>query len=135
MRNSTVMVWDLGGQAGLRGIWDKYFEGACILLKMRPCARMLEISRHRITTENAPSLADAHAIVWVVDAANDSRLDEVRQQTAFSFYTPVCLLCCAGKCQVGTPAAAWRAVRPKVGLVGQAAEVLAQVLARRDTNQ
>ena len=135
MSKSTATIWDLGGQAGLRGIWDKYFEGACILLKMRPCARMHDISRHRITTQHPPSLADAHAIVWVVDAANDLRLNEVRQKTAFSFGRPVCLLCFAGKCQVGTPAAAWRAVRLKVGLVGQAAEVLAQVLARRDTNQ
>ena len=49
IKNSSIVLWDLGGQAGLRGIWDNYF-------------------------------AEAHAIIWVVDAADASRLQEVPQR-------------------------------------------------------
>ena len=46
VKNCSIVIWDLGGQAGLRGIWDNYF-------------------------------AEAHAIIWVIDAADTSRLQEV----------------------------------------------------------
>jgi ADP-ribosylation factor related protein 1 len=44
---SHLVLWDLGGAAGLRSIWDKYFS-------------------------------DSHAVVFVVDASNRSRLEEAR---------------------------------------------------------
>ncbi|GLC39908.1 hypothetical protein PLESTB_000673500 [Pleodorina starrii] len=44
---NNLVFWDLGGQSGLRSIWDKYYS-------------------------------EAHAIVYVVDAANRSRFDESR---------------------------------------------------------
>lgn len=43
----NLVFWDLGGQSGLRSIWDKYYS-------------------------------EAHAIVYVVDAANRSRFEESR---------------------------------------------------------
>lgn len=43
--NCLLIFWDLGGQVGLRSIWDKYFD-------------------------------EAHAIVFVVDAADADRLHE-----------------------------------------------------------
>ncbi|GIL65745.1 hypothetical protein Vafri_19451 [Volvox africanus] len=42
---NNIVFWDLGGQSGLRSIWDKYYS-------------------------------EAHAIVYVVDAANRSRFEE-----------------------------------------------------------
>lgn len=45
--NHNLIFWDLGGQSGLRGIWDKYYS-------------------------------EAHAVVYVVDAANRARFDESR---------------------------------------------------------
>ncbi len=44
---SPVICWDLGGQAGLRSIWDKYY-------------------------------ADSHAVMFVVDATDEARLDEAK---------------------------------------------------------
>ncbi|EFJ27750.1 ARF-like GTPase [Selaginella moellendorffii] len=44
---SKLIFWDLGGQLGLRTIWEKYFE-------------------------------EAHAIVFVVDAANHARFDDAK---------------------------------------------------------
>lgn len=46
-RKSPLVFWDLGGQAGLRSIWDKYF-------------------------------AEAHAIIFVIDASEQHRFDEVK---------------------------------------------------------
>ncbi|KAG2439682.1 hypothetical protein HYH02_010563 [Chlamydomonas schloesseri] len=43
----NLVFWDLGGQSGLRSIWDKYYS-------------------------------EAHAVVYVVDAANRNRFDESR---------------------------------------------------------
>jgi ADP-ribosylation factor related protein 1 len=43
--NCLLIFWDLGGQVGLRSIWDKYYD-------------------------------EAHAIVYVVDAADSDRLHE-----------------------------------------------------------
>ncbi|KAJ1564588.1 hypothetical protein HK405_014483, partial [Cladochytrium tenue] len=40
--------WDLGGQPGLRGLWDKYF-------------------------------AEAHAVVFVVDASDEGRVEEAKE--------------------------------------------------------
>ncbi|PNH05257.1 ADP-ribosylation factor-related protein 1 [Tetrabaena socialis] len=45
--NHNVIFWDLGGQSGLRSIWDKYYN-------------------------------EAHAVVYVVDAAARPRFDESR---------------------------------------------------------
>ncbi len=44
---SKLIFWDLGGQLGLRTIWEKYFE-------------------------------EAHAVLYVVDAANQSRFDDAK---------------------------------------------------------
>ncbi|KAI6696293.1 hypothetical protein NL676_016412 [Syzygium grande] len=43
--NTKLMFWDLGGQPGLRSIWEKYYE-------------------------------EAHALVFVIDAASPSRFEE-----------------------------------------------------------
>lgn len=43
----SLIFWDLGGQPGLRGIWDKYY-------------------------------AEAHGLVYVVDASDAARLDEAK---------------------------------------------------------
>mmetsp|Transcript_15304 Transcript_15304/g.46235 ORF Transcript_15304/g.46235 Transcript_15304/m.46235 type:complete len:200 (-) Transcript_15304:1184-1783(-) len=44
---APLIFWDLGGQAGLRSIWDKYY-------------------------------AESHALVFVVDSADEARLDEAK---------------------------------------------------------
>lgn len=44
---APLIFWDLGGQAGLRSIWDKYY-------------------------------AESHAILYVVDSADEGRLDEAK---------------------------------------------------------
>jgi ADP-ribosylation factor related protein 1 len=44
---ATVVFWDLGGQSGLRGIWEKYY-------------------------------AEAHALVFVVDASDAARFGEAK---------------------------------------------------------
>eukprot|EP00736_Rhodelphis_marinus_P006980 Rmarinus@m.25285 len=41
----TVIFWDLGGQSGLRSLWQNYY-------------------------------AEAHALIYVIDAADESRFDE-----------------------------------------------------------
>ncbi|KAK3279761.1 hypothetical protein CYMTET_12370 [Cymbomonas tetramitiformis] len=46
--NAKLVFWDLGGQAGLRSIWEKYY-------------------------------AEAHAILYVVDASEESRFEEAKQ--------------------------------------------------------
>lgn len=43
------LFWDLGGQASLRVLWDKYFS-------------------------------EAHAVVWVVDATDPGRFDEISRE-------------------------------------------------------
>lgn len=43
--NCLLIFWDLGGQVGLRSIWDKYYD-------------------------------EAHAVVYVVDAADEERMFE-----------------------------------------------------------
>jgi len=45
---SNLIFWDLGGQVGLRSIWDKYYE-------------------------------EAHAVLYVVDAAGAGRIDDARE--------------------------------------------------------
>ncbi|XP_051142542.1 uncharacterized protein LOC127259327 isoform X2 [Andrographis paniculata] len=45
MANTKLVFWDLGGQPGLRSIWEKYYE-------------------------------EAHAVIFVVDAACPSRFEE-----------------------------------------------------------
>ncbi len=47
--HTDLLLWDLGGQSGLRVIWDKYF-------------------------------ADAHAIIFVIDAADKKRFDEATKE-------------------------------------------------------
>ena len=47
MFNVLLIFWDLGGQVGLRTIWDKYYD-------------------------------EAHAVVFVVDAADDGRLQDCK---------------------------------------------------------
>ncbi|CAM6101290.1 unnamed protein product [Calypogeia fissa] len=44
---SKLIFWDLGGQLGLRTIWEKYFE-------------------------------EAHAVLYVVDAASETRLEDAK---------------------------------------------------------
>ncbi len=44
---SKLIFWDLGGQLGLRTIWEKYYE-------------------------------EAHAVLYVVDAATQSRFDDAK---------------------------------------------------------
>ncbi|PRP85621.1 hypothetical protein PROFUN_06410 [Planoprotostelium fungivorum] len=45
--SSKLILWDLGGQAGLRPIWEKYYD-------------------------------EAQAIIFVIDASNDSRFEEAK---------------------------------------------------------
>ncbi|CAJ1962398.1 unnamed protein product [Sphenostylis stenocarpa] len=45
--NSKLVFWDLGGQPGLRTIWEKYYE-------------------------------EAHAVIFVVDAASPSRFEDAK---------------------------------------------------------
>jgi ADP-ribosylation factor related protein 1 len=45
--NTKLVFWDLGGQSGLRSIWEKYYE-------------------------------EAHAVIYVVDAACTSRFEETK---------------------------------------------------------
>ena len=47
IKGRKVLFWDLGGQTGLRAIWEKYY-------------------------------AEAHGLVYVVDAAEPERFDESR---------------------------------------------------------
>eukprot|EP00892_Ulva_mutabilis_P012699 jgi/Ulvmu1/9801/UM056_0041.1 len=49
--NSLLIFWDLGGQVGLRSIWDKYYD-------------------------------EAHAVVYVVDAADEERIFESKAALA-----------------------------------------------------
>jgi ADP-ribosylation factor related protein 1 len=44
-----LLLWDLGGQSGLRVIWEKYY-------------------------------AEAHALIFVIDAADPSRTEESHQE-------------------------------------------------------
>lgn len=46
---ARLLLWDLGGQQGLRSIWEKYYD-------------------------------DAHAVVYVVDSADQERFDECKQE-------------------------------------------------------
>eukprot|EP00164_Ancoracysta_twista_P016864 GFYU01028489.1.p1 GENE.GFYU01028489.1~~GFYU01028489.1.p1 ORF type:complete len:193 (-),score=9.13 GFYU01028489.1:315-893(-) len=48
VNGTKLMFWDLGGQSGLRSIWDKYF-------------------------------AEAQALIFVIDSADEPRFDEARQ--------------------------------------------------------
>lgn len=49
VNRAKIVFWDLGGQVGLRVLWDKYFS-------------------------------DAHALVYVVDATNKTRLQESHRE-------------------------------------------------------
>ena len=47
VKNTPLVLWDLGGQLALRSIWERYY-------------------------------GEAHAVLFVVDAANVQRIDEAK---------------------------------------------------------
>ncbi|KDO60040.1 hypothetical protein CISIN_1g028776mg [Citrus sinensis] len=57
--NSKLVFWDLGGQPGLRSIWEKYYE-------------------------------EAHAVVFVIDAACPSRFEDSKTALGKFFGMRIC---------------------------------------------
>ncbi len=49
VEGTKLLLWDLGGQSGLRVIWERYY-------------------------------AEAHALIYMIDAADSSRIHESHQE-------------------------------------------------------
>jgi len=87
---ATITFFDLGGGARIRGIWPKYFAAVCATTPVVLWLAALSFILHEITKllfwkKQNPyvcccnwHIAQIHGAIFVIDAANEKRLDEVK---------------------------------------------------------
>ncbi|EKX42739.1 hypothetical protein GUITHDRAFT_175454 [Guillardia theta CCMP2712] len=85
LKSANVMIWDLGGQEALRGIWDKYYSDAHGLVWVVDASDPSRFEEALQTLEGLleePELQDVPLLIFVnkQDKQGAVKLDEIRQK-------------------------------------------------------
>lgn len=82
--SKKLLIWDLGGQSSLRGIWDKYFNEAHAILYVidsTTSARLRETSIELDKLMKEPELQDVPILILCnkIDAVGAMPMEEIQQ--------------------------------------------------------
>eukprot|EP00286_Rhodomonas_abbreviata_P025537 CAMPEP_0181301364 /NCGR_PEP_ID=MMETSP1101-20121128/7382_1 /TAXON_ID=46948 /ORGANISM="Rhodomonas abbreviata, Strain Caron Lab Isolate" /LENGTH=183 /DNA_ID=CAMNT_0023406659 /DNA_START=268 /DNA_END=817 /DNA_ORIENTATION=- len=97
VKKTKVIIWDLGGQEGLRGIWDKYYPDTTGIMWVVDCANPSRFEESCRVLEGVLQAQDLQGVPLLVLATKHDRSGAIDTEDIRKHAVPSSSPCMAGR--------------------------------------